>query len=344
MKKVIHCDFLNHGLHFTPDIFRCCCAPKHGICLNLKDINMEDAFGIFQKMRAEAIENMKKMIVPENCKGCIYLKEYDLENENTPKNVLDNYYNNKSLINYIIINHFKHCDCNCTYCSQGHYLKKVTDSQKSEYYDLLPVIKDFYAENLIDKENLTVEFQGGSIAVLNEFDDLVDIFLKNNAKKIFFYTNGLKYMPSIVKTAQQTEVLIICSVDAGTPETFKKLKPAGDFKDVINNLTIYSQKCLKEVPKDYGSSINAKYILIEGVNDSIEEIEKFLEAIANAGVNMCQLDMDFRNVMMKPGIHYDVPKHYFKLFEFFNNKAKELNLRPFVWEYIQNVLDKGFFE
>ncbi len=310
----------------------------------LKTVAKEDAFRIFQNERQKTIENSKNGIPHPDCSGCIYLKEYDLDDENISDEILEKI-NQPPLINYIVINHFKHCDCNCTYCSQGIFLKKVSASQKSDYYDLLPTIKDFYRENLIDNKNLTVEFQGGSIAMLDEFEDLTDTFLEHDVDKIMFYTNGLKYMPSIVKTSHQTNCMVVCSVDAGTPETFKKLKPAGDFDTVIENLTTYSKYCLKENPnKEKHTDINAKYILIQGVNDSLDEVEGFLNAVAKAGVNMTQLDMDFRKVMMHKGEHYDIPKHYYELFDFFRDKTAELGLYGFIWEYIENILAKGYFE
>ena len=174
---------------------------------------------------------------------------------------------------------------------------------------------------------------------------LTDIFLEHNAHKIMFYTNGLKYMPSIVKASHQTNCMVICSVDAGTPETFKKLKPAGDFDTVMENLAKYSKYCLKENPITTGyTDINAKYILIQGINDSPDELESFLTAAAKAGVNMGQLDMDFRKVMINKGVHYDIPKHYYELFDLFREKTAELGLYGFIWEYIEGILAKGYFE
>lgn len=342
MAKILNCEFLRHGLHFTPDSFRCCCAPQHGITLDIRNMKIDDAYRLFQQKRENAIADLNINIPNEKCLGCIYLKEYDSEY------LEKDYFNNpekKDLVNYIVINHFKHCDCICTYCSQGIFLRKVNWPTKSDYYDLLPVIKKFYKENLIDKENLTVEFQGGSIGVLREFDDLVKIFMKNGLRKAMFYTNGLKFMPAIVKASQKAECLIICSVDAGTPETFKKLKPQGKFEAVIGNLKKYAKQCrLQRTDRYIFTTINAKYILIEGVNDSIEEVSKFLEIIASTGVNMSQLDMDFRKIMIAKGVHYDVPKHYYEIFEFFKKRAPELGITPFVWEYTQNILDKGYFE
>ena len=338
MKKIYNCDLLNSSLHFTPDNLRFCCAPVYwGPNIDSNNPGSKDVFLSLIEMRKQALKGMKEHIAPEGCVGCIYLKEYDLDSPDTPENILEKQ-KEEPLISNIIINHFKQCDCHCIYCTQNRFLKKIdTKPQKSAYYDLFPIIKQFYKEKLINTKDLKVEFQGGSISVLKEFPDLVKIFLKNGVKDIKFFTNSIRYMPQIVDASKKCNVHIVCSLDAGTRETFKKLKIVDKFDDVVKNLKKYRSKS-KNI------EINTKYILIEGINDNLDELSKFFDVIESIGTDVTQLDMDYHKVMMNKGVHYDVPKHFYELYDFFKNECTKRNIIPFIWEYIQGILDKGYFE
>jgi len=337
MNKIYNCDLLNSSLHFTPESLRFCCAPAHlGPNIDSKNPGSKDVFLSLMEMRKQALKNMEEHIAPDSCAECIYLKEYDLDSPDTPKNILEK--QEEHLISNIIINHYKQCDCNCIYCSQSIYLKKiVTKPQKSDFYDLYPIIKRFYKEKLIDTKNLRVEFQGGSIGVLKEFPDLVKIFLKHGVKNMHFFINGIKYMPQIVDASKKCKAHILFSLDSGTRETFKRLKIVDKFDDVVKNLKQYRKK-------SKNLEICAKYILIDNINDNKEELLNFFDVIEDIGVNMAQLDMDFNKIMINKGVHYDVPKHFYELYEFFEEQCRKRNIYCFTWEYIQEILDKGFFE
>lgn len=339
MRKIYNCDLLNSGLHFTPDNLRFCCAPAYwGPNIDSKTPEKKEIFNKLMEMRTKALEDMRNHIGHKNCVGCIYLKEYDLDSPDTPKDILEKQ-TKDPLISNIVINHYKQCDCHCIYCTQSDYLKKiVTRPQKGDYYDLFPIIKQFYKEKLIDSKNLRIEFQGGSIGVLKEFPDLVKIFLKNGARDIQFFTNGIRYMPQIVDSAKKTKTSIVCSLDCGTRETFKRMKIVDKFDDVVKNIKKYKDKAKEKI------EIDLKYILIEGFNDNKEEFLKFMDIAEYAGVDMVQLDMDFKKVMINKGVHYDVPQHYYELYDLYKEECIKRGIRPFIWEYIQGVLDKGYFE
>ena len=344
MTKIFNCELMDKGLHFTQDCIKTCCAPEKGVYIRIPKNQPDYIFTEFQKKRENAINSMREMNIPDDCKGCIYIKEYDLDSPDTPQYLKEND-GKQQKISTIVINHFKQCDCACIYCSQQGYLNTVSKPQKSEYYDLYPILKKFYKDNLIDTENLEVEFQGGSIAVLKEFHDLFELILKHGVKKISFFTNGLKFMPEIVKASKKCSVLIVCSVDSGTRETFKQLKTMDKYDEVMKNLNKYHKEFLRNNKDEkFYHCINSKYILIEGVNDNKDELGKYIEASYKAGANMCQLDMDFKKIMINKGVHYDVPGHYRELFDFFNSRVAELGMKPFVWEYTQKILDQGYFE
>ena len=79
--------------------------------------------------------------------------------------------------------------------------------------------------------------------MLKEFSALVELFIKNNVKNFTFYTNGIRFMPEIVEASKKSDVMIVTSVDAGTRETFKRLKILDKFDSVVENLRQYRAKC-----------------------------------------------------------------------------------------------------
>lgn len=89
---------------------------------------------------------------------------------------------------------------------------------------------------MIDKQELDVHFQGGNVSVLEEFEDLVDIFIKNGVKRIEIATNGIKYLPIVDEICDKTFVDINISIDSGCRETFKKNKTVDKFDAVVENL------------------------------------------------------------------------------------------------------------
>jgi len=338
MKKIYNCDFLNTSLHFLSNNLRFCCAPAHdGPNIDSRYPGAKNIFTALMKIRQQAVNEMKEHIAPKKCEGCIYLKEYDLD---SPLLCVDNIERQDSepLISNIIINHFQQCDCYCIYCPIQMTTKMiVTEPQKSDYYDLYPIIKQFYKEKLIDKENLKVEFQGGSIGVLKEFADLVNIFVENGVKEIKFFTNGIKFMPEIVEASEKTKVVIITSIDAGTRETFKRIKILDKFDIVVENLRQYRAKC-KNI------EMYTKFVLMEKINDSKEELNNFLKLSQLVDADKVQLDFDYNKFMNSKGVRNYVPEHFYELFEYFKEQGNLLNLNPFIWEYTQQVLDKGYFE
>ncbi|MBQ2645535.1 radical SAM protein [bacterium] len=344
MKELLYCDFLWSGINFHPNRFSCCCTPYKGIFVegnNIKDY-LYDFFLSFEKKRTEAIEKMKKSIPIKDCIGCVHLKKYDMDSDETPDYIINNY--NKNLINHIQINHFKHCDCGCIYCNQPLY-KKTIYSKQSEYYDLLPLIKKLYDKKMVNINHLEVEFQGGSISVLDEFPNIVDFILENGVKSIQYFTNGLVYLPEIEKAIKRTNCLIICSIDSSTPETFLKIKRVNKFYDVINNVKKYQSIIDIYNSESHNSTITLKFILVDGVNDNLKELEGFIKIAENLKVFSCHLDLDYRMIMKDTqSIRYDIPKHYKDLYDFFMTKTREVGIIPWMPEYTKQILDKGYFD
>ena len=76
-------------------------------------------------------------------------------------------------------------------------------------------------------------------------------------------------------------VKIITSIDAGTRETFKKIKRNDMFDKVMENLRKYPVNKTKLI---------LKYLILEGVNDNETDIDRFYEIAKEAGAVIMLID------------------------------------------------------
>lgn len=328
MKKRYYCKRLNETLNFDALKVFYCCATRTGPSI---DIPKPDKIKDIITKRKSLIKMLDRGIIPQECEGC-----FDLKEQTNPKPLIISQFSNVPKAGMIIVKHFKQCDCSCIYCCEQYLSKRkiVLKSKKSDYYDLLPIIKELYKHNMIDKENTDVHFQGGNVSVLDEFEDLVNIFMENGVKRVEIATNGIKYLPIIEQICTKTFVDINISIDAGTRETYKKIKTVDKFNELIENLKKYAKLPLL---------LRLKYILVRGINDTKEEIENYIKLMKEIGIKNSELMIDqCDNEFLSSG-EFRIPQYYYELFDFYKKKCKENNIEPHIWEYIEEILAKGEF-
>lgn len=330
MKKSYYCEQLENTLHFLPDRVKFCCSCTEGIGLEIDDFSKFSQKEVIKK-REEYTEQLNKGEIPSGCKGCFELKEKKEEKNSLQDKIKSLFVKNKTQgkISHIIIDHFKQCDCKCIYCAQMQIYEKETQK-----YEVLPIIRQLYKTGLLDTKDMFVEFQGGNISLLKEFDELLKEFQNHGCKKYLVLSNAIKYMPALESLDKNATMTV--SLDSGTKETYKQIKNVDAFDSVINNLT--------ELKKKTDLKIKLKYIVIKGINDNKDEIKKFLDTalIIGKDVSTC-FDIDYRDTFMSPGVHFEVPKHYYELFDFAEQYSKEHGIVYSVnTEISKTVLEKGY--
>lgn len=88
--------------------------------------------------------------------------------------------------------------------------------------------------------------------------------LKNYPVALF--TNAYVYCPEAAEAIENSG-MIFCDTDAGTPKSFRTVKGVDGFKRVSENLKEYAKH----------GPVCMKYILLDGYNDSPEDLEGFFE-------------------------------------------------------------------
>ena len=161
------------------------------------------------------------------------------------------------------------CNFKCAYCDSGVSNKwaKLKQTGGHTTYDIIKAFADIpdYANAGSD---FVVTFANGEPLANVHFDEIADILLKCKWKMDVFSNLSL-YREKFAQLLQAGQVIrVICSLDAGTRETFKRIKQNDRFHYVIDNL--------KKYPLDK-TKIQLKYIFLEGINDNTLDIDGFYE-------------------------------------------------------------------
>lgn len=321
------CDLLKNEITFFQNQVQSCCSSKLGP-IYLPDYKGEKIdWKNVLKIKLDTLKNMQNGNIPDNCKDCFNLHTSDKKR------------NLQKVFSRLIISHWVQCNCSCIYCARNQYSEgKITRKpQKSSYYDMLPILKEMYSNKLLDtKGNLFVDFQGGDISVLKEFDTLLKELMKNNAGYIRFTTNNIIYHPLITKLFKQGKAELMTSLDSGCRETYKKLKRVDKFNDTVQNLKKYKE----DAPNAF---IFVKYITVQGINDNLNEVNKFLDLMFDIKIPAVSFEIDYRDIMMNPDKRFDIPKHYYDLYEIFKKRCNETGTKLILFTHTENILKQGYF-
>ena len=322
MKKSYYCNRIETSLNFLPERIAFCCGSATCPSIDVTSYSKEKI--LTERKRIKDL--LKQGVIPFECSCCFEYKEQE------NKNFLKEFFQKKKeeKIKHIIINHYKQCDCNCIYCTQ-----KMVYEDDIQNYELLPILKEFFNQDWIDIDNLRVEFQGGNVSMLKEFPAIIDFLKEKGCREYFFLVNHIKYLKEIEETANISHAHACISLDSGSREVFKQIKKVDAFDIVIENI-----KRLKNNSKAY---VSLKYIIISGVNDSIEEVKKFCNIVKEVNANAIYTEIDFRDTLMssKYERNYVVPKHYYEIVDYFKEFSVKNNIDFSIMAYSKVVFENG---
>lgn len=321
--KYTCCKYMHNGLRLNFDSINVCCSMFPGPILHEdfkgEKINWES----IEKKRFKAIENCKKGIIPENCTGCIHLREEE--------------WNDEDKINEVFLLNHTHCNCSCVYCV-NHYITKgkVTRKvQKSEYYDAYPLLLEAYKQKRLSK-NMTLHCLGGEPGVLEETGKILKLFIKNGLNHVYCVTSGINYIKEMETVFKKYNGEVVISLDCGCRETYKKIKRVDKFDEVVKNIKKYL-KASKGKPEH----VMVKYILTENYNDNVEEIDRFFKLLTDFGLNQTRIDVDYNKTCL--GIHDELPKHFNFLYNYFKKKAQENNIKLNQYCVMEKIFEENHY-
>ena len=266
MKKMLSCESLHGSVYFAPDQLRHCCKRF------FRNGKMQGDVEIFKVNSGnditfeKIVEHKKKLYDDINagketpCTGCPWL----VRDEWKPIEEMK--------IKHISMEVHSVCNLKCTYCSEIYY------GGKQPNYDIEKVLTDFQSKGAIAKD-VSLVWGGGEAVLLKNFDKVftnVSNMLKPKFNYIF--TNAIIFKDTIADFLGRNLAKIIVSVDAGTPEVFKKVRGADTFVKVFENLKRYAAT--------KGQNVTIKYILMEE-NSTKDEVLGFVENVKKYGLEKC---------------------------------------------------------
>ena len=171
------------------------------------------------------------------------------------------------------------CNFKCEYC-----VSRGNTPFKEHYTRVLPILKEFYHRDLID-ENAHFSFAAGEPALCKGIDEVLDFVNEINGV-IVIASNCSVYSKTFESVLREKRAYLTCSIDAGTRETFRKVKGGVDcFDKVIENISKYVKEAQ---PK---TRVKSKYIIYDS-NYQFKEIIEFVKIMYQIGIKLIVFDFN----------------------------------------------------
>lgn len=307
------CDSLLHRLVFFHDAIGPCCSvtiidnPLKMPFNSLTDEVLEE----YLKIRKANIDIFDKGEGAPCYKGCSLYKESSISEEEP------------ICINYITISNRTKCNCNCVYCEHTHggASEVRAEMNRQETYDIVPILEKLKEKSLI-AEGCEFIISGGECAEYpqKELEYLLN-YVTHFKGSVILLSSGIKYSKSIESILKSGHARLTISVDSGTKKTYEKIKRVKAYNKVWDNLKKYA----KAAAKNEKAIVEAKYIIIPGVNDSIEEIKAFFDKCKSIKCKYVRAEIE--HYWMYDNIDKPLPDNIKEAFRYFESTANKQNLR-----------------
>lgn len=228
---------------------------------------------------------------------------------------------------------YKACSFNCVYCECGA-TTKLTD-QREEFVPHKEVIKEL-DEYLKEKPKLDyITFSGsGEPSLYQGLKEIVDFVKDSHPEyKLALLTNSsLLNNKSLRKEISKID-LVVPSIDSVIKKNYEKInRPHKNIK--LDNII----KGLIKLREEFSGKLWLEIFIIQNLNDSKEEINKFKEIIEKIKPDRIQL-----NTLDRPGTESWVKKEteekLKEILDFFGEKAEIIG--PFIPKDTQNFLSNS---
>ncbi len=231
---------------------------------NTEDINLQKILD-----RKKEVEYLINSDCFEDCVGCPYIQRYDKGKEEK--------------IDYISLENFTYCNMRCNYCSPKYY------GGREPSYDTDSIIHELLNHNHLS-ENVHVVWGGGEPTLKPKFDYITNNLLQsNNISKVRVLSNSLSFSKYLHSVCNNDKIRIVTSIDAGSQDKFKEVRGKGNIKEVLKNLSIYSNSM------SHPENLTIKYIMTED-NYHTEELQEFVSTLLsyNFENNLFQISCNFK--------------------------------------------------
>lgn len=271
------CNNLLYEIVFSQTaIIPCCCSPNHNYSTAFISNFDGKNFDVdkYMQYRSYYLNMLKNGLTPQSCIGC--------------QNLQKKQWNESFKIKRIIITNRTKCSCNCIYCSlitTSNQTKKELNTRKT--YDIIPILKDMYSKNIIDK-NCMITIAGGECCEypIGELEFIIYLALTLNCR-LEILSSGIFYSKAIEFALSCGLCNLKISVDSGTKITYEKIKRVKTYNKVWTNLRKYIKATNEQ------SQVRIKYIILPDINDNIEEAQAFISKCKEISCNNIEIAIEY---------------------------------------------------
>jgi len=159
-----------------------------------------------------------------------------------------------------------HCNLSCSYCVTYNFSKDVGGR-------LAPLIEAYINDGTL-RPGSDISYGGGEPTFQKDFGAVAKLAVDHGIY-MNVYTNATAFSPEVAEGLRRGGASVICSVDAGTLATYKRIKGKDFLDKVWTSLTRYAAA--------NADKVYVKYIMMEA-NCSTDEIDSFIERASAARV------------------------------------------------------------
>lgn len=181
------------------------------------------------------------------------------------------------------------CLSHCVYCSEGGCSDHNVEMRLNSVESFMCFAKSvFELDRISEDASFSVDISERNQA--QRIAAVVRTIEEVGLKPIVYKFNSccLTYSDAMAKLLRQGEAYMIWSLDAGTRETYRRIKQIDAFDHVLEVIRRY-------IAEDaYGGRfIVPKYLIVKGINDNDAEFDAFLALIKSMGLHFVSLSFDF---------------------------------------------------
>jgi len=253
------CKYLGNFMLFREASFSPCCVAGQMPAIRVSG-SFKQRLAVWQNYTTKLIDAINNGS-PNKCQGCHMLMKGFWR-----KSV------KLSMLSFASSNRGDACNFKCVYCYSKDSLERLKSvTEGLTVYERLQQLADI---PYINTEDMILQLSNGEFTVNKHCDAMLDIILNSNWK-LDLTSNCSVYREKLAELMERGRVTaIVTSLDAGTRETFKKIKGNDRFDIVVANLRKYPLEKTR---------LNVKYIFLEGINDNEAEVDSFYEIVKELG-------------------------------------------------------------
>ncbi len=271
--SLVHCN----ADSFKKHVYRTDFEPKSNYADSEEILNEE-----FRRFRTGEIEK---------CGNCVLNREQYL--------VKDGYEKHYKAVAFYQKN-CSDCIASCTYCCVGGNTEGKFNDRYDSFDDYQVFVTSILHSGRVD-DDFTLSFDTSERDMNKKIAVGRECIAENGLNPLVVKVNSclVVYSDQIADMIRKGQCYIIWSLDAGTRETYRKIKQIDAFDKAVENVKRYIAEDIFE-----GRFIIPKYLIVKGVNDNEREFDAFLALISSLGLKNASLSYDFYAEMSEEDAHF----------------------------------------